>query len=84
MERKELRQENLGFGGEINSKMNPNSRRIKRDKIGFSGEKIEEDKGNISPQLILEIHEREGRIWRGRRRCTSLGRLARALSGAGR
>jgi hypothetical protein len=35
LERKESRRENLGFGGEINSKTNPNSRRIQGDKIGF-------------------------------------------------
>ena len=64
LERKESRRENLGFGGEINSKTNPNSRRIQRDKTGFLGEEIEEDKGNISPQLILEKLERGGRIWK--------------------
>jgi hypothetical protein len=58
LERKESRLENLGFGEEINSKTNPNSRRIQRDKIGFLGEEIEEDKGNKSPQLIFGIHER--------------------------
>ena len=55
---KESRRENLGFGGEINSKTNPNSRRIQRDKTGFLGEEIEEDKGNKSPQLIFGIHKR--------------------------
>jgi hypothetical protein len=58
LERKESRRENLGFGGEINSKTNPNSRRIQRDKVGFLVEEIEEDKRNISPQLILGMHER--------------------------
>ena len=66
LERKESRRENLGFGGEINSKTNPNSRRIQRDKTGFLGEEIEEDKGDILPLLILEIHERGGRSWRGK------------------
>jgi hypothetical protein len=64
LEHKELRQENLGFAGEINSKTNPDSHRIERDKVGFLGEKIEEDNGNIFPQLIFAIQERGGRIWR--------------------
>jgi hypothetical protein len=36
--------------------------------LRFLGVKIEEDKRNISPQLILEIHEIKGRIWRGKPR----------------
>ncbi len=84
LECKESRRENLGFGGEINSKTNPNLRRIQRDKTRFLWQEIEEVKGNIFPQLILEIHERGGRICR-RKRCRLQCRsTARALSGAGR
>jgi hypothetical protein len=54
LERKESRRENLGFGGEINT----NQAQFRVDFFGIKsdswGERIEEDKRNISPQLILK------------------------------